>query len=134
MLRSPLQICSENMMFEASAAHETDFEGNSDLADNFGIQSALRNSNLPQFVKTLPISQMFERFMDANEILRLTELGFNEKDNAECIEKLRIRREALRKHLGSTLTCVLIRLPGVLYTIEIDPVNWSIVHWELQQV
>ncbi len=122
------------MMFDDSAAHETDFEGNSDLADNFGIQSALRNSNLPQFVKTLPISQMFERFMDANEILRLTELGFNEKDNAECIEKLRIRREALRKHHGSTLTCVLIRLPGVLYTIEIDPVNWSIVHWELQQV
>ena len=122
------------MMFDDSAAHETDFEGNSDLADNFGIQSALRNSNLPQFVKTLPISQLFERFMDANEILRLTELGFNEKDNAECIEKLRIRREALRKHHGSTLICVLIRLPGVLYTIEIDPVNWSIVHWECQQV
>ena len=121
-------------MLEDSAAQETDFEGNSELADSFGIESALRNSNLPHFVKTLPISQLFERFMDANEILRLTELGFNEKDNAERIERLRIRREALRKHQGSTLTCVLIRLAGVLYTIEIDPVNWSIVHWESQQV
>ena len=121
------------MMFQDSAAHETDFEGNSELADNFGIESALRNSNLPQFVKTSPIFQLFERLMDANEVLRLTELGLHEKDNAERIERLRIRRVALRKHQGSTLTCVLIRLPGILYTIEIDPVNWSIVHWESQQ-
>ena len=121
-------------MFQDCAAHETDFEGNSELVDSFGIESALRNSNLPQFVKTLPISQLFERCMDANEIFRLTELGFTEKDNAERIERLRIRREALKKHLGSTLTCALIRLPGVLYTIEIDPVNWSIVHWESQRM
>ncbi len=120
-------------MFEDSAARQTDFDGNSELADSFGIESALRKSNLPRFVKTLPISHTSERIMDANEILRLTELGFYEKDNAERIERLRIRREALKKHQGSTLTCVLIRLPGVLYTIEIDPVNWSIVHWESQR-
>jgi len=121
-------------MFEDSAAHETDFEGNNELADSISIESALKKSNLPRFVKTLPISQIFERIMDASEILRLTELGFNEKDNAERIERLRIRREALKKHQGSTLTCVLVRLPGVLYTIEIDQITSSIVHWEWQQL
>ena len=121
------------MMFEGSAAYESDFVGKNELVDSFGIESVLRDSNLPQIVRTSPVSQMFERLIDANEISRLTELGPNEKDNAERIERLRIRREALTKHLGSSLTCVLVRLPGVLYTIEIDPINWSIVHWEWQQ-
>ena len=122
------------MKFEGSAAHKADFVGKNELADSFSIESVLRNSNLPQFIKISPISQLFEHLIDASEISRLTELGPNEKDNAERIERLRIRREALKKYQGSSLICALIRLPGVLYTIEIDPVNWSIVHWESQQV
>ena len=121
------------MKFEGSAALKADFVGKNELADSFSIESVLRNSNLPQFIKISPIPQLFERLIDANEISRLTELGPNGKDNAERIERHSIRREALNKYLGSTLTCVLVRLPGVLYTIEIDPINCSISHGEWQR-
>ena len=42
------------------------------------------------------------------------------------------REESLAAHIGSTLYCVLIRLPGVHYTLEIDPEAQQVVHWEWQ--
>ena len=32
------------------------------------------------------------------------------------------------------LICVFIRLPGVIYTIEIDPGTEEVIHWEWQKM
>ena len=42
------------------------------------------------------------------------------------------REESLQPYLGQILFCVLIRLPGVQYTVEVDPVAKMVVHWEWQ--
>ena len=44
------------------------------------------------------------------------------------------REESLLPHLGKQLYCVLIRLPGVQYTLEVDIESRAIVHWEWQAV
>ena len=71
--------------------------------------------------------------MDAEEIARLTEPHPPQSDNSEYLERLRIRREALFANKDSVLICALIRLPGVVYTVEINPRDESIVHWEWQR-
>jgi hypothetical protein len=46
--------------------------------------------------------------------------------------RLEARQRSLQPFLGRWLTCIFIRLPGVHYTIEVDPMSRSIVHWEWQ--
>ena len=98
------------------------------------IGSILLLSNLPKEVKTARIAYTNERLINETEISRLTEPTLLEKDDPKYIERLRKRRKALSDYLESSLICVLIRLPGVCYTIEIDPVSQSIAHWEWQRV
>ena len=52
----------------------------------------------------------------------------------EWTARLERRRKNLQKFVGHRLICVLMRLPGVHYTIEIDPSHFSVVHWEWQPV
>ena len=98
------------------------------------IGSILLLSNLPKEVKTARIAYTNERLINETEISRLTEPTLLEKDDPKYIERLRNRRKALSAYLGSSLVCVLIRYPGVCYTIEIDPIYHSVVHWEWQLV
>jgi len=42
------------------------------------------------------------------------------------------RKKALMPYLDQRLVCVCIRLPGVIYTIEIGPETEKVVHWEWQ--
>lgn len=42
------------------------------------------------------------------------------------------REESLAPHIGKVLRCVLIRLPGVQYTVEVDLQAGAVVHWEWQ--
>ena len=97
------------------------------------IESILLNSCLPKYVKTAAISRVCEHLIDEREISRLTEADNLEKDDPAIIERLEIRKKALSAHSGTKLTCVLIRLPGASYTIEIDRTTDSIIHWEWQK-
>ena len=97
------------------------------------IKFILRNPCLPNYLKTAAISHVCERLIDESEISRLTETDKLEKNDPATINRLEIRKKALTEHLGATLTCVLIRLPGVSYTIEIDRTTDSIIHWEWQE-
>jgi hypothetical protein len=40
----------------------------------------------------------------------------------------------LSQYLDKTLICIYIRLPGVHYTIEIDPKMNRVIYWEWQSV
>lgn len=97
------------------------------------IESILLTSCLPNYVKTAAITSVWERLIDDKEILRLTKTETLETDDPATIERLGIRKKALSGHLGTNLICVLIRLPGASYTVEIDPTTDSIIHWEWQE-
>ena len=120
-------------MFESNPSFQPS-DNDTDLSTPDSLESILLSSCLPKFVKTAPFSRAFEREMDAEEILRVTEPSQVHQSDPGYMERLRVRREALTLYSGSILTCILIRLPGVVYTIEIDPVSKSVVHWEWQGV
>jgi hypothetical protein len=121
-------------MFESNPSFQH-FDSDSDLLapNSLDIESILHRSNLPKDVRPAAITQVFERLMDAEEIARLTEPHQPLTDNSEYLERLRIRRVALSSNRDSVLVCALIRLPGVVYTVEINPRDESIVHWEWQR-
>ena len=121
-------------MFESNPSFQH-FDSDSELfaPDPLNIEAILHRSNLPKGVRHAAVTQVFERLMDAEEIARLTEPHQPQSDNSEYRERLRIRREALSAYEGSVLVCALIRLPGVVYTVEINPRDETIVHWEWQR-
>ncbi len=121
-------------MFESNPSFQH-FDSDTDFTTpgSLNIESILHRSNLPKEVRKAAISQVFERLMDAAEIARLTAPHPPQSDNSEYLERLRIRLEALIANKDSVLICALIRLPGVVYTIEINPRDESIVHWEWQR-
>ena len=120
-------------MFDSNSSFQlSDSDSGHSTNDSLDIESVLLRSNIPKEVRTAPISYFNERLINAAEISRLTEPTLLEKDDPKYVERLRHRRKALSAYLGSSLVCVLIRFPGVCYTIEIDPVSQAIVHWEWQ--
>ncbi len=122
-------------MFDSSTFVETAVgDSNPATPEPFAISSILLSSDLPKEVRAARISHVRERLIDDAEISRLTEIGHSGSDDPELANRLRVRREALTSCLGSTLICLFIRLPGVGYTVEIDPMNEAIVHWEWQRV
>lgn len=46
--------------------------------------------------------------------------------------RLRRRSTSLAQYIGQYLICVFVRLPGIHYTIEVDPDARRVVHWEWQ--
>lgn len=120
-------------MFESDPSYQQ-FDSELPTLDALDIRSILLSSDLPDTVKTAPVAQTHERLMDSEEIDRLTNPHQPQTAHSDNSERLRIRREALIANKDSILVCILIRLPGVVYTIEINPEMDAIVHWEWQQV
>ena len=121
-------------MFESNPSFQhPDSDVDLSTPDTLSIESILLKSNLPKDVRNAPATQIFERLMDAKEIARLTKSHQPQKHDLDYLERLRVRRRALSANKDSMLICVVIRLPGVMYTIEIDPVAKAIVHWEWQR-
>lgn len=120
-------------MFESSTAfQDLDLEPDLSLREPHSIESILLQSKLPDAVKTAHLTYSHERRIDAGEVSRLTHMNSYQEDDEEVVERLRIRGKALTAQIGSSLTCVLIRLPGVAYTVEVDAAKGTIAHWEWQ--
>ena len=96
------------------------------------LAAVIRDSDLPDAVKAVRPVFLSERLIDSAEIERLTTDAGEVGDQTSRSRQLRERRRALQRHAGRTLVCAVIRLPGVLYTIEIDPHTHAVVHWEWQ--
>jgi phosphoribosyl-dephospho-CoA transferase len=56
----------------------------------------------------------------------------SETENGDSYERRQRRKKALMRYLDQRLVCVCLRLPGVIYTIEINPETEEVVHWEWQ--
>ena len=97
------------------------------------LESVISASALPAAVKNAAISQVFESLMDQKEITRLTATGAEQSNTATMQNRLNTRRLALTAAQGRRLTCAVIHLPGVTYTVEVDLARATIVHWEWQK-
>jgi len=89
-------------------------------------------TDIPRQVREAQFTRVDERVIDASLLRILAEHyvpGVN--DNAQAAKRGR-RAAALSPYLGKVLVCVLIVLPGVRYTIEIDMDEERVVHWEWQ--
>ncbi len=93
-----------------------------------------RCTDIPAKISEAKFARVDERKIDES-LLRLLTEHCESENHDEAIATARKRRfEALSPYLDVTLICILIVLPGVRYTIEIDPVDDRIVHWEWQAV
>ena len=86
---------------------------------------------LPKIIRMAEISGIVERRVDQRLIDTVQpRIGVGDGYSS----RLHLRKACLLPYLGRRLTCVLIRLPSVQYTIEIDRKKGQVVHWEWQPV
>lgn len=121
-------------MFDDDSMYgEADFDQSSEIRSPLDIQAILIRSDLPEAVKVARITHTCQRLIDANEISRLTDPISLGKEDPVPLEQLSARRKALSPYMGCSLICVCMCLPGAYYTLEIDPISNSVVHWEWQR-
>ena len=103
--------------------------------DVFDLRAIIRQfDELPESVRDAEIARIDGRALDKNLFTQL--ISQPPPPNSEIGWSTRIlkREESLLPYLGQVLFCILIRLPGVQYTVEVDPVTKTVVHWEWQPV
>lgn len=109
-----------------------------DVADLFAgetldIRGIIRECiELPPDVSSAEFTRVDERLVDQQLLSILCSESTEESDEVERVVRQQCRERALKPYLGKNLICVFIRLPGVHYTIEIDPESEYVVHWEWQ--
>ena len=109
-----------------------------DVADSFAsetldIRGIIRECiELPPDVSSAEFTRVDERLLDRQLLSFLASESAAEIDEADRVVRQQCREGALSPYLGKILICVFIRLPGVHYTIEIDPESELVVHWEWQ--
>lgn len=89
---------------------------------------------LPAVVAQANLTSVVERIVDQRLLDALTSESACPDSGSDWNGRSKRREEALSRYLGSVLICVFIRLPGVHYTIEIDPEIGRVVHCEWQEV
>ncbi len=103
--------------------------------DVFDLRAIIQQfDELPESVRDAEIARIDGRPLDKNLFTQL--ISQSPPPNSELGWSTRIlkREESLLPYLGQVLFCILIRLPGVQYTVEVDPVTKTVVHWEWQPV
>lgn len=97
------------------------------------LRSIIRTcTDIPPQVREAQFTRVDERVIDA-PLLRVLAEHYAPGANDEAQAARRGKRAAaLSPYLGKMLVCVLILLPGVRYTIEIDMDDERVVHWEWQ--
>lgn len=89
-------------------------------------------TDIPPQVRKAELARVDERVLDDSLFRFLTQHVPPGSDDTARSAAIQRRAEALSPYLGRTLVCVLITLPGVRYTIEVDPDEERVVHWEWQ--
>ena len=89
---------------------------------------------IPVGIQRAKLTCVNERVLDQTLFRSLASQSRPGSPEGDWTARLNHRKQNLHKHIGSHLTCVFIRLPGVHYTIEIDPNAASVVHWEWQPI
>ena len=93
------------------------------------LRSILAASGVLQpAVVTAKFARIHDRFLEEEAISTLSDPAYCPHDDA--IERCEIRGKVLAPYVGKRLICISINLPGVAYTIEIDPFSARVVHWD----
>jgi len=89
---------------------------------------------LPAVVASADFSFVSERVIDNGVLEELCGDSAYPSGTDDWLDRQKRRKKALSPYLDKPLTCVFIRLPGVHYTIEIDPELERVIYWEWQPV
>lgn len=87
-------------------------------------------ADLPEPVRLADFTRVDERLLDDSLFQFLCAPNASGAEDPAVQKKIQRRIKALTPYRDRTLICVSIRLPGVAYTIEVDPAGECIVHWE----
>ena len=91
-----------------------------------------KSINLPAEVLSADFLHIHDRILNQKIFSGLIEPSTSETETGDWNTRYRHRIKALMPYLDKRLVCVCIRLPGVVYTIEIDPGAEEVIHWEWQ--
>lgn len=89
---------------------------------------------LPSVVAEATFTSVVERVVDRGVLDRLTSEAACSSNSGDWLDRRKRREAALSQYLGHVLVCVFIRLPGIHYTIEIDPQKLRVIHCESQDI
>ena len=89
---------------------------------------------LPEAARAADFARIESRLLDRRLVRQLISQAPPPNSEVGWSTRILKREESLLPHLGKWLYCVLIRLPGVQYTLEVDIEARAIVHWEWQPV
>ncbi len=97
------------------------------------IRSIVKESiDLPAEILRADFSHIHDRILDQKTISDLINPPATDTTTVESEKRYLRRKEALVPYLDKRLVCVCFRLPGIMYTIEVDPEAEEVVHWEWQ--
>jgi hypothetical protein len=88
------------------------------------------SSQLPATVIAAAFTKVYGRVLDDRTIAVITDPSSSAQEDAD--QRCQLRKKTLVPYKGRRLICVLISLPGVIYTVEIDPFLHRVIHWEFQ--
>ena len=90
--------------------------------------------DLPDEVLRADFSHIHDRILDQDILSGLISPSTTDAKTGDWTKRRHDREKALIPYLGRRLVCVCIRLPGVRYTIEVDPEADMVIHWEWQLI
>lgn len=118
-------------MFNAEGARDlTGVDNAGDTGES--LEDIVWQSDLPNMVRAAPVTYSATRFINDAEIERIASDQLNKDHCPDMAERLKCRRKALNSVRGKAITCAVVRLPGAIYTLEIDTNSRQVVHWEWQ--
>lgn len=90
--------------------------------------------DLPREVRRAPITRIEGRLLDRSVLAELITQPPPANGEVGWSTRILKREAALMPYVGKVLFCALIRLPGVQYTVEVDPAAQAVVYWEWQSI
>lgn len=105
----------------------------SDAYEMLRLHTLVENClDIPVTAREADVAHVEDRLFDESLFRKITENQQTDVAGHSPDDSVQRRIESLRPFIGRRLVCMVIRLPGVRYTIEIDPAEERIVHWEWQ--
>ena len=89
---------------------------------------------LPPDVRRSELTRVDERILDQRLLSYLLSDSSAQDNDTAWADRVKRRKSALTPYLNKVLICVFIRLPGIHYTIEINPESERVVHLEWQTI
>lgn len=89
-------------------------------------------SDLPEAVRVAAPARVESRVLRRRLLRQLVSQAPPPNHGVGWSDRILKREEALEPYVGKVLRCVLIRMPGVQYTVEVDCQAGVVAHWEWQ--